>query len=84
MALRIDNPIAEKLARDIARQTGETITQAITVSLEERLMRLNGHRTASDLAQELVRIGKRAAALPDLDLRSTDEILGYGVEGVAR
>ncbi len=34
------------------------------------------------LAEEMMRIGKRAAALPDLDRRSPDEILGYGEEGV--
>ena len=82
MPLSIKNPETEQLAREIAGQTGETITQAITRALQERLLRLSGRTTAGDLAEQLMRIGKRAAALPDLDLRSADEILGYGEEGV--
>ena len=39
---------------------------------------------AGDLVQEMLKIGGRCAALPDLDTRSADEILGYGDDGVAR
>ena len=41
VALSIRNPEAEKLARTVARETGESLTQAITRSLEERLQRSN-------------------------------------------
>jgi antitoxin VapB len=82
MALSIRNSKTEQLAREVAAETGESITQAITTSLEERMQRLSGRKTTRDLAEELMRIGRRAAALPDLDLRSADEILGYGDEGV--
>jgi antitoxin VapB len=81
MALSIKNSDAERLAREVARETGETITQAILRSLEERLMRLSGRRIAGDLAREILRIGARCAALPDLDTRSADEILGYDSDG---
>lgn len=81
MALSIRNKDAERLAREVARETGETITQAILRSLEERLMRLSGRRVAGDLAHEILRIGSRCAALPDLDTRSPDEILGYDSNG---
>jgi antitoxin VapB len=84
MALSIRNNEAERLAREVARETGETITQAILRSLEERLMRLNGRRLAGDLVQEMLKIGSRCAALPDLDIRSADEILGYGDDGAPR
>ena len=40
MALNIKNPAAEKLAREVAGQTGESLTEAIQRSLEERLERL--------------------------------------------
>ena len=82
MALSIRNKETERLAREVARETGESITQAILRSLEERLMRLNGRRLAGDLVQEMLSIGSRCAALPDLDSRSTDEILGYDNDGV--
>jgi antitoxin VapB len=81
MALSIRNKEAERLAREVSRETGESITQAILRSLEERLLRLTGRKSAGDLAEELLRIGRRCSALPDLDTRSTDEILGYDQHG---
>ena len=83
MALSIKNGHAERLAREVARETGETITQAILTSLEERLLRLRGRRVAGDLVQEILSIGSRCAALSDLETRSPDEILGYGEDGAA-
>jgi antitoxin VapB len=82
MGLSIRNKDAERLAREVAREAGETITQAILRSLEERLIRLSGRRVAGDLAEEILRIGKRCAALPDLDTRNPGEILGYDGDGV--
>ena len=84
MALSIRNKDAERLAREVARETGETITQAIAKSLEERLMRLSGRKVAGDLAQDIVRIGARCAALANHDLRRPEEILGYGPDGAPR
>jgi antitoxin VapB len=84
MALSIKNEKAERLAREVSRETGETITQAILHSLEERLVRLSGRRIAGNLAEEISRIGIRCAALPDQDTRSPDEILGYDSDGVPR
>jgi antitoxin VapB len=82
MALSIRNKEAERLAREVAREAGETITQAIRRSLEERLLRLSGRRAAGDLAEEILRIGGRCAAIPDIDTRSPEEILGYDADGV--
>ena len=61
MAINIKNSEAEKLARKLARLTGETMSGAVTVALRERLDRLasaGGH----DLAGRLVQIGKECAA----------------------
>ena len=82
MALSIRNPKAEKLARELAAESGENITQAITHALEERLQRLRGRATAIDLAEEIMKISKRCSEIPDQDQRSPDVILGYGPEGV--
>jgi antitoxin VapB len=84
MALSIRNPKAEKLARELAAESGENITQAITQALEERLERLRGRRTATDLAEEIMKISKRCSAIPDKDQRTPDEILGYDQRGVPK
>jgi antitoxin VapB len=81
MALRINNPEADSLARELARTTGESITQAVILALRERLEREQGRQQPS-LAEELVRIGKECAALPVLDGRTADELLGYDEEGL--
>ena len=39
MALCIKDPEADRLARELARQTGESLTQAVVVALRERLQR---------------------------------------------
>ena len=82
MALSIKNPKAEKLAREIAAESGETITRAITLALEERLERLRGRSTATNLTEELLKISTRCSAIPDRDKRPADEILGYDAAGV--
>ena len=81
MALSIKNPEAEELARRVAAESGESLTQAIIHALEERLERLKGRRRAPDLKETLLAISSRCSALPDLDPRHPDEILGYDERG---
>ena len=83
MPLSRRNAKAEKLARELAAVNGENITQAITRALEERLQRLRGRSKAIDLTEEILRISKRCSEIPDKDLRSPDEILGYGSTGAS-
>ena len=83
MALSIRNAKAEKLARELAAECGENITQAITRALEERLQRLRGRSTSIDMAEEIMKISRRCSEIPDQDRRSPDEILGYGPSGVS-
>ncbi len=55
MALSIKTKEADKLARDLARLTGETMTQAVTVALRERLERVRVARGAQgDLASRMM------------------------------
>ncbi|MFN8469931.1 MAG: type II toxin-antitoxin system VapB family antitoxin [Caldilineaceae bacterium] len=77
MALRIDTPEADHLAKYI----GESVANAVIVALRERLERKK-RRGQPTLAEELVRIGKECAALPALDNRTADEILGYDDNGL--
>ncbi|MBV9100919.1 MAG: type II toxin-antitoxin system VapB family antitoxin [Candidatus Dormibacteraeota bacterium] len=40
MSLNIKNPETERLARELATATGETVTQAVTMAVRERLDRV--------------------------------------------
>ncbi len=84
MALSIRNPKVEHLARDVARRTGENITQAIERSLQERLAGLRTGREKTALLREIRRIVRRISRLPDRDKRPADEILGYDKHGLPR
>jgi len=84
MGISIKNVRAERLARQVSAETGESLTDAIIHSLEERLERLKGRRSAPDLAETLMAISRRSSALPDLDTRTADEILGYAKKGAFR
>jgi antitoxin VapB len=84
MPLNIKDPDADRLARTLAQTTGETITQAVTVAVKERLDRLHAGRRPRRLANELDEIALRCAALPVLDDRPEEEILGYDANGLPR
>jgi antitoxin VapB len=84
MALSFKDPEADRLAREVAARTGETLTAAVIVALRERLARLRGKRRRRPLRDELRDIGRRCAALPTRDDRPADEILGYDEQGVPR
>jgi antitoxin VapB len=82
MALNIRNPEAERLATLIAQYTGETKTDAVTKALRDRLERVRRERAGRRLADELEDIARHCAALPVLDIRTADEILGYDDRGL--
>jgi len=82
MALNIKDPQTDSLVRKLSESTGETITQAVEVAVRERLDRLRAGSPSRQLADELDRIALRCAALPLLDTRSDDEILGYDEHGL--
>jgi antitoxin VapB len=82
MALSIKDPTTERLARDLARRTGESITMATRNALEERLRRTSDHASDVLLAEELAAIRQRWSALAVADGRSPDEIIGYDENGL--
>lgn len=85
MALSLKHPEADRLAREVANATGEGITEAVINALRERLARLKKRRrSVRPLSEELRAIGERVAAMPVLDSRSSDEILGYDERGLPR
>lgn len=82
MALSIKHPEADRLARELSKITGESLTEAILTALRERLNRTRRERQESALALELDLIRRRCAEIPLLDPRSPEEILGYDDSGV--
>jgi antitoxin VapB len=60
MALSIKTDEADRLARELSRLTGETMTEAVTRALAERLERLRRARDADrDLPQRLKAFAQR-------------------------
>lgn len=84
MALSLKDPEADRLAREVAARTGETLTAAVIVALKERLARLKGKGRRRPLRDELRDIARRCSALPTLDDRTADEIIGYDPKGLPR
>lgn len=82
MALSIKDPEADRLARELAARTGETLTEAVVVALRERLARETGRTRPVALHEELAAIRQRCSALPVLDDRTADDILGYDERGL--
>jgi antitoxin VapB len=83
MPLSIKDPEADKLARELTQRTGESITQAVITALRERLVREQRKDEAIDsLVDEVMDIGRHCAALPLLDPRPPDEIIGYDEHGL--
>ena len=80
--MTIASPEVEKLASEVAKETGETPAQAVIRALEERLARLRRGRDAAKTLQVIMEISRRCGALTDLERRSPDEILGYNEMGV--
>ena len=60
MSLIVNDPEADRLARAIAQETGETLTRAVTEALRERYERLHPH-DPDVLAADIRAIADRAA-----------------------
>jgi antitoxin VapB len=69
MSLNIKNKETHKLANQLARLTGENMTEAVTKAVRERLDRVRGKQGAG-LADRLAKIGKECAAHLKEPLRS--------------
>jgi antitoxin VapB len=83
MPLNIKDKAVHDEARELARLTGESLTQAVGAAVHERLERVR-RRQKRPLAERVQPIIDRCAARPILDDRSEDEILGYDENGLPR
>ena len=59
MSLNIKDPEAHKLAQRLAEETGETMTQAVTIALREKLLRVRRAKRSKATAEELRAIARR-------------------------
>jgi antitoxin VapB len=92
MALVIDNPETERLVEELARKTGHKPDEAIAELIREKLEGPAGPQAAPESEEERLEavrarirtIQDRVAAMPDIDTRSADEIIGYDEYGVPR
>ena len=84
MPLSIKNDATERLARQVANETGESLTEAIQKALEERWERLKARRRKRIVGGQIEDLLRRVDGLPDLDPRQADEILGYDEHGMPR
>ena len=84
MALSIKDAETERLARQVARETDESLTEAIRRSLKERLQRLRPRNHARLTREKLNDIFRRIDALPNVDARTENEILDYDEHGLPR
>lgn len=84
MALNIKDAATEKSVRELAAAVGESVTTAVRRAAEERLQRVRRRHGGRNLVAEILEIGGRCAALPDLDTRSAEAILGYDEHGLPR
>lgn len=82
MSISIRNPQVEKLAREMAEKLDLSMTQVIIDALEEKKRQMAAREQPNlFLLKEIKSISDECAALPDLDKRNPDEILGYDKDG---
>ena len=81
MALSIKDPEADRLVRELAAATGESITDAARNAFAERLQRV---RASADSARRtrIQRMIEAARLEQRRDDRTADEVLGYDENGL--
>ena len=78
MVLSIKSDEANALARQLARETGESLTTAVTEALRERLAVVRQRRSRKDALNRIQQIARSRTVL---DSRPHDEIVGYDADG---
>ena len=80
MALNIKDDETDRLARELAKLTGQPITAAVRDAIAAQLASLRRQRPATGL--DLGDIIARGRARQTLDNRPEDDILGCGADGI--
>jgi antitoxin VapB len=82
MAILIKDQEADQMIRMLAERTGESITDAVKQAVRERLERVP--LTEDEIAarkRKIEALIARACAMPTIDDRTPDEIIGYNEFG---
>jgi antitoxin VapB len=83
MALSIKDPEADRLARELAAATGESLTEAVTKALRERLHVVRpDKRSEAEFLADIRKIVADFQRHRIMDRTSEDEILGYDEYGL--
>jgi antitoxin VapB len=72
MSMNIKSHEAHDLARELAKLTGETVTQAVTVALRERLERLRDEEGAEERIRRMTELSHTMATLMTPEFRELD------------
>jgi antitoxin VapB len=79
MTLNINDPEVDSLAQELAELTGKPVEQAVATALREHVEK---QREIQRILKAVREISDRFMALPVLDPRTPDEILGYDEHGL--
>jgi antitoxin VapB len=80
--LNIKNDEAYRLATELAQMRGESVTAAVTEALRETVERDRRAKERDARIAEMLEHGLRYRQLPQRDMRTADEILGYDENGL--
>jgi antitoxin VapB len=84
MGLNIKRRETQKIAHELATLTGESVTEAVTVAIRERLDRVRREKTVG-LTDRLLRIGRDCASRLEEPFRSAEHgDLLYDQRGLPR
>jgi antitoxin VapB len=84
MSLNLKNPRAHELAAELAKITGESLTDAVITSLEQRLARERDKAAGTTKAERILAFAKRFAAGIDPSLKSEDHAWLYDENGMPK
>ena len=83
MALSIKDPEADRLARELAELTGQSLTETVTNALKRELRMVRGdNRSRDQRLADVMQIIANFRSEKVSDPRTADEIIGYDERGL--
>jgi antitoxin VapB len=84
MAILIKDPETDRIVRELAARTGETITEAVRKAAQERAKSLPALQRERVNRTQLAALLAEIQTYPVSDNRTPDEIVGYDNSGLPR
>jgi len=82
MGISIKSPEADRKLRRVARLLGKSLTATVIELADSKLKELEAKKDRARIHRAVDRIVRRVKALPVLDDRSPDIIIGYNKDGL--